>query len=177
MIKVEDNIVGKIEDDDAATLSERMFLYSFVRALKPKVVVEIGTHKGLTAIYLATALYHNGGDGILHTTDPFHYEQETYINKFPELKKFIRVHHQRGAELDVNDVDFLFVDGFHEERHVLEEMNHFMPRLTEKAVVVFHDCGGDNAVVGVNSAITKLGLQTAFLPTDNKMRIYGKYKP
>lgn len=30
MIKVEDNIVGKIEDDDAATLSERMFLYSFL---------------------------------------------------------------------------------------------------------------------------------------------------
>ena len=82
-----------------------------------------------------------------------------------------------GKDLDVKDVDFLFVDGFHEEEHVLAEMEHFLPRLTENAVVVFHDCGGDNVQVGVNAAIKKLGLETAFLPTTNTMRIYGKFKP
>lgn len=176
MIKIIDELNDSIPQDDSATLEERMLLYSIIRAIKPKVAVEIGTHRGLAAVYMACAL-HDNGSGILHTTDPVDYEQKTNMTKWPQLEKFVKTYLKKGSELDVNDVDFLFVDGFHEEPAVLEEMAHFMPRLTQNAVVVFHDCGGDNVQVGVNAAITKLGLETAFLPTGNTMRIYGKFKP
>ena len=176
MLNIDDKLDESIAKDDSATQSERLFLYALIRAIKPKVAVEIGTHRGLAALYMACAL-HDNGQGILHTTDPFDYDQKTNLTKFHQLSNFIKVYRQKGKDLDVKDVDFLFVDGFHEEEAVLEEMAHFLPRLTKNAVVVFHDCGGDNVQVGVNAAIRKLGLETAFLPTDNTMRIYGKFKP
>lgn len=184
MIIVNDEEVnGSIAQDDSATHEERLFLYALLRAIKPKVAVEIGTHRGLAATYMANALFDNFCANptpvkpILHTTDPFDYEQATNLTKFHLLKDFVKVHHIPGKDLEVDNVDFLFVDGFHEEEHVLAEMEHFLPRLTENAVVIFHDCGGDNVQVGVNAAIKKLGLETAFLPTGNTMRIYGKFKP
>ena len=176
MINIEDLLNESIPQDDSATLEERLFLYALLRAIKPKVAVEIGTHRGLAALYMGAAI-HDNGVGILHTCDPIDYEQRTNVTKFPSIANFIKVHLVKGKDLDVNDVDFLFVDGFHEEEHVLAEMEHFLPRLTKNAVVVFHDCGGDNVQVGVNAAIKKLGLETAFLPTGNTMRIYGKFRP
>ena len=35
------------------------FLYSFTRLIKPKLVVETGTHKGISALYIALALEKN----------------------------------------------------------------------------------------------------------------------
>ena len=176
MITLKDEIKDKIESDDAASESEREFLYSLIRAIKPKIVVEIGTHKGMTALYMACALCDNGV-GILHTTDPKDWEQVANVKKFPFLEKFIVVHKEMGEHLDINNIDFLFIDGYHEEHYVIAEVKHFLPKLSDNGVIVFHDCGGDNEKVGVNSAIEKLGLETAFIPTDNKMRIYGKFKP
>jgi len=184
MILIDDRELNdSMAKDDSATHEERVLLYALLRATKPQVAVEIGTHRGLAALYMANAIFDNylddpsRGKGILHTTDPFDYDQDANLMKFYMLKDFLKVHHVKGKDLDVEKVDFLFVDGFHEEKHVLAEMEHFLPRLTENAVVVFHDCGGDNVQVGVNAAIKKLGLETAFLPTENKMRIYGKFKP
>lgn len=176
MININDELNESIAQDDSASDTERMFLYALVRAIKPKVCVEIGTHRGLAALYIANAL-HDNGEGILHTTDPIDYDQKTNVTKFYKLSNFVKTYLKKGCELDIKDVDFLFVDGFHEEEPVIEEMKHFLPRLTENAVVVFHDTGGDNVQVGVNAAIKKLGLETAFLPTTNTMRIYGKFKP
>lgn len=179
MITIKDELDDAIPKDDAAAYGERLMLYAMVRALHPKTVVEIGTHRGLTSLYLACALHDNRvagwGGGTLHTTDPFDYEQETNLTKFYQLRDFIKVHKVKGRDLEVDQVDFLFVDGFHEEEHVMAEIEHFLPRLTEKAVVIFHDCGGDNAQVGVNAAIKKAGLQTAFLPTTHCMRVYGHF--
>lgn len=176
MIITEKELADGIPDDDSASKQERLLLYQIIRNIKPKVAVEIGTHRGLAAFYMAQALKDNG-EGILHTTDPNDWEQEKTLAQFESIKDFIKVHRKKGEDLDIENVDFLFIDGFHEEEYVLAEFNHFAPRLTERAVVVFHDCGGDNEKVGVNSAIEKLGLETAFLPTENKMRIYGKFKP
>lgn len=183
MININDEeLDNSIPKDDSATREERLLLYALIRATKPKVVVEIGTHRGLAALYMANAIYDNfladsSIKGMLHTTDPFDYDQATNVTKFHKLSDFIKVYRQKGKDLDIKNVDFLFVDGFHEEEPVLEEMAQFLPRLTENAIVIFHDTGGDNVQVGVNAAIKKLGLETAFLPTGNTMRIYGKFKP
>jgi predicted O-methyltransferase YrrM len=48
----------------------RAYLYSVVRASKPALVVEVGTHYGGTSEVLARALWENGF-GAVHTIDPF----------------------------------------------------------------------------------------------------------
>ena len=60
------DLVDAIPDDDSASKQERLLLYQIIRNIKPKVAVEIGTHRGKAAFYMAQALKDNG-EGILHT--------------------------------------------------------------------------------------------------------------
>ena len=55
MLEFREEIDKKIPTDDAADIGERMLLYSIIVSIKPKVVVETGTHRGLTALYRSQA--------------------------------------------------------------------------------------------------------------------------
>jgi len=168
--------IEKLERDDAARIDQEMLLYWLVRGSKAKTCVEVGTHKGVTALYLAHALYDNGEGGVLYTADPFDYKQQETFNKFPELASYIRYQQIRGAELEVKDIDFVFIDGYHDYDVVLEEILHFLPRLSPEGIMVFHDAGEDNQVVGVNKAIRDAGIEAVWLPMSGKMRLYSNFK-
>lgn len=163
-----------LEDDDAARVDQQMLLYWLVVGSRAKTVVEVGTHKGNTALYLAHALY-DLGEGKLITCDPFDWKQRETFAKFPELLPFIDFRAQKGEELEVDNVDLLFIDGFHEKDVVLREIQHFLPRLSKEAMVVFHDAGQDNALVGVNAAIKEAGINAVWLPMSGKMRLYSNF--
>ena len=177
MLEFIERIDKEIPPDDAAYFSERILLYSLIRSIKPtpSVIVETGTHKGLTTLYMAHALWDNGGDGILYTAEP---NQEMWgargnFRKFPELESRIKYCEVKGKDMEVEGkIDFAFIDSEHEKEVVIGEMEHFLPLLSEKAIVVFHDCAGDVGNVGVNAAIEELGLKTVILPTFNTIRIY-----
>ena len=172
MLEFIEQIDKEIPTDDAADFGERLLLYSLIRSIKPEVVVETGTHKGLTALYMAQALYDNEF-GLLYTCDPNEWGAKGNIRKFPELEKRIKYFEGKGKDMEVDGkIDFLFVDSEHEKEVVIGEMEHFLPQLSERAIVVFHDCAGDVGYVGVNAAIKELGLKTIILPTFNTMRIY-----
>src|SRR3990167_7989976 len=47
------------------------FLYSLVRILKPKLVLETGTHKGISSTYIGQALRDNNRGGKLITCEIF----------------------------------------------------------------------------------------------------------
>lgn len=165
-------IIELVPTDDSADEGEQLLLYSLIRALKPKTVVETGTHRGHTTLYLAQALKENQ-QGHIHTCDPYDWQQEKYFALFPDLEPYITYHRVRGDVLDVKDIDFLFIDGLHEKEEVEREIDHLFPLLTENAVVVFHDCGyPPNPLCDVNGAVLSRNLKTVWLPTHNKLRIY-----
>lgn len=174
MLQFQKQIEETLLRDDAADISEQMLLYWLIRAGKHKNIVEIGTHKGMSTLYMAHALYDEGIDGKVITMDPIEWDQRKTFRSFPELQPFIDFRMIKGEDLVVDDkVDFLFVDGYHEAEWVTREFTHFEPYLSEKAVVVFHDAAGDNSGVGVNKAVLSLGIQNAWIPTPNCIRIYG----
>ena len=175
MLEFREQIEKEVPRDDAADFGEQMILYSLIRAIKPNIVVEVGTHKGMTSLYMAHALYDNG-IGVLHTCDPFEWGQQGNFRKFPELEKLIKFYPIKGEELDVDEIDILFLDGYHEYEYVERELKHFIPRLSEKGIIIFHDCKGDKpgGEVGVNTAIRDAGLSTVLIPTENYIRIYCK---
>lgn len=166
--------IDALPQEDSAHEGQKLIMYAFIRSMKPNKVVEIGTHKGVTALYLAHALYDNG-KGRLWTCDPHDYEQEKTFGRFPELKKYITYEKKMGKDMEVDGIDFLFVDGFHEKPYVLAEIEALFPRLTKESVVFFHDAGGDNEMVGVNEAIKAAGIKTILLPTEGRMRLYSNY--
>lgn len=169
----EELIIKEVPQDDSTSLEEKMVLYNEIKKLKPKVVVETGTHRGLTSLYLLHALWENG-EGHLHTADPYEWGAKGNFRKFPELEKHVTWYQLRGSEMisELNDIDFAFIDGFHEKVEVLEEMNALLPRLAENAVVYLHDTNGSNEFCDVPGALKELGLKVEYLKTQNGMAKY-----
>jgi predicted O-methyltransferase YrrM len=60
------------------------FLYSFVRMLKPNRVLETGTHIGVGAAYMGTALKDNG-QGMLHTVEFIPELRERAVKRIKDL--------------------------------------------------------------------------------------------
>lgn len=121
----------------------------------------------------------------LITCDPYSYDQQETFDKIPELGDYIEYHQQKGEHLykliedkkiDLKGqmIDFIFIDGFHEYECVVNEVKTLYKYLSPKGLIVFHDCGGDNAQVGVNRAIKDMGLQTVLIPTTNYIRVFCK---
>lgn len=162
-----------LRDGDALTREEGELLYALVRSTKPLNCVETGTHKGLSSHYIAQALKDNDR-GHLITCDPVDWKQFDMRDSSP-LKDWFTFQQVRGVDSLVEDkIDFLFIDGYHGKKDVIEEIEYFFPMLSENAIVMFHDC--DNNEISnttmVNAAIFEKGLKTTFIKTQNRMRIY-----
>lgn len=167
--------IDAIRDGDAATQEEVELLYALVRALKPETCLETGTHKGLSATYIAHALTDNN-KGHLFTYDPYDWGQPANFQKLPaDVKERLTYIRERGDSAKLTTlIDFAFIDGYHGIKDVLEEWKTIEPQLSKNAVVVFHDCDDEptNNETGVNAAIVQLGLKNVYLPTKNRIRIY-----
>lgn len=164
-----------LRDGDALVPEEGELLYALVRSTKPLVCMETGTHKGLSTHYIAQALEDNG-KGVVCTCDPIDWGQPATFAASP-LKERIHFFPKRGVEVSVPElefIDFLFIDGYHGKKDVLEEIDHFFPLLSRNAIVVFHDCDDEptSNTEMVNAAIFERGLKTVYIPTKNRMRIY-----
>jgi len=176
-----DEIEKNIPQDDSCTLEEKLIIYSIIRAIKPEVCVETGTHKGKTALYIAQALYDNkkGHLWTAETNKDFAQETINNFNKYPELKKFITFQQTKGENLKIRIngisalIDFAFIDSYHEKEVVLREIKALFPQLSRHAIVIFHDCELVTRVAGVNDAIEEAGLKTVWIPSSrNNIRIY-----
>jgi len=175
MLEWKDLIDEEVPVDDSASEGERLLLYSLIRSLQPQVVVETGTHKGLSTLYMASAL-HDNEKGTIYTADPGEWGAPVNFRKFPELEKLIKFFPVRGDEMEVDDkIDFWFCDGLHEQEEIVSEFNHLSPQFSKKFVVVFHDAGGDNEKVGVHAAVKELGLDAVLLPTHNRILLYSNF--
>lgn len=99
-------------------------LYSLIRALKPKVVFEIGTYRGYAACYMAQALKENGS-GHLYCIDNF--TLLDHVEKYGDpvqhwINNLTACDVKSCASLVVGDstklllhgsVDFAYIDGWH----------------------------------------------------------------
>jgi predicted O-methyltransferase YrrM len=163
---------GGYKDALAMNTEEAELLYALVRAVKPKVVFEIGTHMGYSTMHLLEAVKDNG-EGHVWTTDPF--EFNAFGRILAEDRHWIDFLDKKGCDVKLDQkIDFVFVDGFHTIDDVRPEIANLLPQLSENAVVVFHDAQNDesNHKEGVNAAIKEAGLATVWLPTFYGLQIY-----
>lgn len=173
--KLEELIKQEIPQDDSTSREEKMILHDEIKRLKPKTVVETGTHRGLTTCYMLCALADNEF-GHLHTADPFEWGAYGNFAKFMDLHPYVTYHQKPGVELADNiketGIDFAFIDGFHEKFHVVAEIEALFPYLNEGAVVYFHDTNGRNESCDVPGGIEEKGLKVEYLKTLNGMAKY-----
>lgn len=172
--QLEPRLINEIPQDDSTSREEKVILYEEIKKLKPKLVVETGTHRGLTTCYMLCALAENG-DGHLHTADPYEWGAYGNFAKFMELHPFVTYYQMPGVQMAdkiEGEIEFAFIDGFHEKVEVLAEIDKIFPKLKEGAVVYFHDTNGSNPSCDVPGAIDERGLKVEYLKTLNGMAKY-----
>ena len=167
---------GGLKDGLAMDDGEALVLYGLVRAIKPNICLEIGTHKGFSTNYIIQALKDNG-QGHLWTTDPFEYGARNTITFQDRI--WCDFLSEKGCDVKLKDkIDFVFIDGFHTLDDVYPEIQNILPQLSENAVVVFHDAQNEKTNIenGVNAAIKKAKLQTTWIPSKYCLQIYQHNK-
>lgn len=172
-MKFEEQIIKEVPQDDSTSHKEKMILYNEIKKLKPNVVLETGTHRGLTSLYLTHAIWENGF-GRLYTADPYEWGAKGNFRKFPELESFITWKQIRGSEMirELDGIEFAFIDGYHEKEEVLEELDVLLPKLADKAVVYFHDTNDSNEFCDVVGAIKERKLKVTSIKSENGMMKY-----
>lgn len=126
-------VYGPIQDDEA------LFLYSIIKVLRPKSVVECGMYQGYSTQNILSALDSNAK---LYTFDIQLINRKAIA--FNDIRfKFIK---KSQADFDTNDVDNKLIDLVYlDDGHIFDVNVKFwekiLPSLTYNAVVIMHDTG------------------------------------
>lgn len=96
-------------DEDATEYETGDFLYGLVRLIKPRIVLETGSHRGHATKRISEALQANDDIGILYTCDIYETKVD-YIKslRYPQVEAIFEHGHILAREL--RNVDLAFLD-------------------------------------------------------------------
>lgn len=126
--------------------------YGLVRAMRPKLVVVIGSYRGFTPMVFGKALADNAEGGRVVFVDPslvddFWTDAARVAAYFASYGVTNIEHHlattQQFVETDayraLTDVGIVFIDGYHSEQQAALDYRAFADRLAPDGVAMFHD--------------------------------------
>ena len=122
-----------------------LLLFKLVRKFQPDLAIELGTCIGISAAYQSTALQLNGKGRLISI------EGSKTIAEL--AKKNIESLHLNNTEIlcgtfkevlpdiftKIISVDFVFIDGHHDEQATIDYFELLLPHLSSGAIVVFDD--------------------------------------
>ena len=137
----------------SAWLGHTPFAAWLIPALQPKVIVELGTHRGVSYMAFCQANAKTTtpakcfavdtwqGDEHAGRYDETIFEEIEKLNR--EYEKFSRLLRCRFddalAEFENGTVDLLHIDGFHTYEAVSHDFHSWLPKMSEKGIILFHD--------------------------------------
>jgi predicted O-methyltransferase YrrM len=128
------NIKRKYELPKQVFFARRLGWYALIRILKPALVVETGTDKGLGTLLIAQALKENGTGKVYSVdVDPF---SGALINE----SDWGNVELLRGNSLEelksIKNIDMFIHDSDHSKHHEFMEFESITSNLTKNAIVI-----------------------------------------
>ncbi len=130
------------------------FAHWIVVACRPRILVELGTHNGVSYAAFCEALARFGGDSRAYAVDTWqgdehagHYGDEVYWDlrrfhdeRFAGFSELLRCTFEDALPYFADgSVDLLHIDGFHTYEAVRGDFEAWRPKLSDQAVVLFHD--------------------------------------
>jgi hypothetical protein len=148
-------------------------LYLLVRALRPKVLVEVSPSGGWSTSWILNALRDNGA-GTLYSCDLIDDSARNLPRELTDGRwKFLQGDVFRTVENLPSQIEFLFVDALHTAEFARWYVQHLFPRLTSDAVVgvddMFHQQGGMFvSVLGAKGGETEPDVMMSWLRERNQ---------
>jgi len=141
------------------------FSFSLIRALKPNILVELGTYTGTSFFSFCQAVDALGLNTKCYSVDLW--EGDIHMGKFrPSLYDktlayknehypnaiFIRkLFDDAVNDFSNNSIDLLHIDGTHTYEAVERDFNTWQPKLSNRGVVLFHDTNVNLNNIGKNA--------------------------
>lgn len=147
--------MGHAQSKQDLNLGLGWLYYSLVRIHRAKLVVVIGSYRGFTPMVFARALQDNQDSGKVifidpSLVDPFwtnpsdvqahfaHFGLDNIEHHLNTTQEFVNT----LAYQELNQIDLLFVDGYHSHEQAKFDHLAFKDKLTDQATVLFHDSTG-----------------------------------
>jgi predicted O-methyltransferase YrrM len=161
-------------DIQSAEMEVLEFMAQLVFTIKPNLIVETGTYRGVAAVYMGRALKRTGrGKLITVELDRGLHAKAVDLAKKAELEAFVEL--RNGSSLDQEiegTIDLLFLDS--EPTIRVQELRKFRRHITPRTVIVFHDVNS-GAHKPLRDQVLKLDedheLSVVMLPTPRGLAI------
>jgi hypothetical protein len=130
------------------------FGHDLVAALRPRLLVELGTQRGLSYFTFCQAMKENGIDGLAYAVDTFEGDAHTGVDEkslFEEVNRYNRQNYNgfsylmrmlfqdAAAHFEADTIDLLHIDGLHTEEAVTEDFTTWYPKVRPGGIILFHD--------------------------------------
>jgi hypothetical protein len=138
-----------------STWSHHMpFGYDLVGALKPSLLVELGTYSGLSFFCFCQSIQENGVDGVCYAVDSWVGDKHTgeYGDQiYRQVLHHCRQHYagfaylmrmqfsEALAHFSDESIDLLHIDGLHTYEAVREDFETWFPKVKPGGIVLLHD--------------------------------------
>jgi hypothetical protein len=149
---------------ESAWLEHAPFAFWLVDAIRPNSIVELGTHNGFSYFVFCEAIRRLGlptktfaldsweGDDQAGFYGPDVYDNVVAINstEYVEFSTLLRGYFDDSLDsIPDSSVDLLHIDGRHGYDDVRHDFEAWLPKLTERGVVIFHDIAEHQEGFGV----------------------------
>ena len=140
--------------DETAWAGHTPFGMFMISALRPKILVELGTYRGVSYCAFCQAVKEVGivtecfavdsWEGDAHSgklgRSVFEKLRSHHDKRYGEFSKLVRSTFDDALKLfEDKSIDLLHIDGLHTYEAVRHDFNSWRPKLSKNAVVLFHD--------------------------------------
>lgn len=151
------------------------FAFELIGRLRPRIVVELGTYSGSSFAAFCQAMEAAGiegecfgvdlWEGDVHMgkfDDSLYLEISGYLGgRYPKIARLVREDFSRAAgQFADASIDLLHIDGTHTYEAVSNDFNTWLPKVSRRGVVLFHDVNVNHENTG--PASEKFGVRRVF---------------
>ena len=133
----------------------RNFVYDYFKYIKPKTVIELGTHYGCSFFAMCQSVKDNQLDSELYAVDTWEgdpqagfYGNEVWDTVIATKHKYFEGQNTVFMKMLFNEAvkkfsdetfDLIHIDGLHTYEAVSEDFHNWLPKLKKDGVILFHD--------------------------------------